>query len=56
MMVVELGHIVRGGEPELRTRGMIATRNVNMVRHPRGSYIAIPIALLSPTGPHQKPK
>ena len=40
MMVIELDHIVRGGEPYLHTRGMIASHSVNMVRHPRGSYIA----------------
>ena len=38
-------HIVRGGEPLFRTRGMIAPRSVNMVRHPRGCYIVIPIAV-----------
>ena len=36
MMVIELDH-VRGGEPYLRTRGMLASRSVNMVMHPRGS-------------------
>ena len=45
MMVMELDHIVRGGEPYLRPRGTIAARSVNMVRHPRGSYIVIPIAV-----------
>ena len=44
-MVIELDHIVRGGELELRTRGMVASRRVNMTRHPRGSYIVIPIAV-----------
>ena len=34
MMVLELDHIVRGGKPLLRTRGMIASRSVNMVRYP----------------------
>ena len=58
MMVIEFGNIVRGGEPSLRTRGMIAPCNVNMVRHPRGSYIVIviviSISLLSLGWPHQK--
>ena len=38
---------VRGGELLLRTRGIIASRSVNMVRYPRGSYsyIVIPIAV-----------
>ena len=44
-MVIEFDHIVRGGEPLLRTRGMIASRSVNMVRHPRVSYIVIPITV-----------
>ena len=44
-MVVELDHIVRGGEPLVRTRGMISSRSVNMVTHPRGSYMVIPIAV-----------
>ena len=34
---------MQGGKPYLRIRGMIASRRVNMVRHPRGSYIVIPI-------------
>ena len=41
MMLVELDHIVRSGEPYLRTRGMITSRSVNKVRHPRGGYIVI---------------
>ena len=45
VMVIELDHIVRGGEPYLCARGVIASCSVNMVRHPRGSYIVIPIAL-----------
>ena len=53
-MVIELYHIVRGGEPQLRTRGMIASRNVNMVRHPRGSYIVIPIAVSGVATPENK--
>ena len=39
MMVIELDHIVWGGEPKLRTRGVIASRSVDMVRHPGGSYM-----------------
>ena len=53
-MVIELDHIVRGGEPYLRTRGMIASRSVNMVRHPRGSYIVIPIAVSGVATPENK--
>ena len=34
MMVIQLDRIARGGEPLLRTRGMIASRSMNMVRHP----------------------
>ena len=45
MMVIELVHILRGEEPQFRTRGMIASRSVNMARHPRGSYVVIPIAV-----------
>ena len=54
MMVIELDHIVRCGKPYLRTRGMIASRRVNMVRHPRGSYIAIPIAVSGVATPENK--
>ena len=45
MMVIELDYFVRGGEPKLRTRGKIASRSVSMARHPRSSYIVIPIAV-----------
>ena len=34
-------HVVRGGEPSLRARGMIAPRCVKMVKHPRGSYTVL---------------
>ena len=44
-MVIELDHIVLGGEPQLRTRGMVVSRSMNMVRHPRGSYMVILIAV-----------
>ena len=54
MMVVEVDHVVRGGEPELRPRGMIASRSVNMVRHPRGSYIVILIAASGVATPENK--
>ena len=54
MMVTDLDHIVRGGEPHLRTRGMIASRSVNMVRHPRGRYIVIPIAVSGVVTPENK--
>ena len=54
MMVIELEHIVRGGEPQLRTRGIVALRSVNTVRHPRGSCIVIPIAVSGVTTPENK--
>ena len=54
MMVIELDNIVRGGEPSLRTREMIASRSVNMVRHPRGSCIVIPIAISGVVTPEKK--
>ena len=54
MMVIELDHIVRGGEPYLRARGMIASRSVNMVRHPRGSYRVISIAVFGVATPENK--
>ena len=54
MMVTELDHVVRGGEPRLRTRGMVASRSVKRVRHPRGSHIVNP--LLSLEWPHQETK
>ena len=34
-------HVVRGREPSLRARGMIAPRCVKMVKHPRGSYTVL---------------
>ena len=54
MMVVELDPIKWGGEPYLRTRGMIASRSVNMVRQPRGSYIVMPIAVSGVVTPENK--
>ena len=45
MTVTELDHSVRGGEPQLRARGMIASHSVDMLRHPRRSFIVIPIAI-----------
>ena len=35
-------YVLRGGQPYLRTRGIIASCNVNIVEHPRGSCIVIP--------------
>ena len=45
MMIIGLDHIVRGGQHKLRTRGIIASRSVNMVRHPRGSYTVMHVAV-----------
>ena len=54
MMVIDLDDIVRGGKPQLRTRGMIASRSVNMVSHRRGSYIVIPIEVSGVATPENK--
>ena len=54
MMGIELDHVVRVGEPKLRTREMIASRSVNMVRNPRGSYIVVPIAASGTATPENK--
>ena len=54
MMVVELDYVVRGGEPYLRTRGMVAQRSVNIGRPPRGSYIVLPIAASGVATPENK--
>ena len=54
MIVIELDHIVRGGEPYLRTRGMIASRSVNMARHPRGNCMVLPIAVSGVATPENK--
>ena len=54
MVLVELDHVVRGGEPQPRTRGMITSRSVNMIRHPRDSYIVIPIAVSGVATPENK--
>ena len=54
MTVIELDHIVRGGESQLLTRGMIASRSVNMVRHPRGSFIVMLTAVSGAATPENK--
>ena len=54
MMVIELDHTVRGGEPQLRTRGMIVSRSVNMARHLRGSFIVISAAVSGVATPENK--
>ena len=54
MMVIDLDQFVRGGELLLRTRGMIASRSMSMVRQPRGSYIVIPIAVSGVVTPENK--
>ena len=48
---------VRDGELLLRTSGMIVSQSVNMVRHSRGSYIVVPIAVSGsgPTGNYVNP-
>ena len=53
-MVIDLDHIVRGGEPQLRTRAMIASRSVNLVRHPRGSCIVMLIAVSGVATPENR--
>ena len=53
-MMVKLEHIVRGGEPQLRTKGIIASRSVDVVRYPRGSYIVIPIVVFGVATPENK--
>ena len=52
MMVID--HVVRRGEPYVRTRGMIASRRVNKVKHPRDSCILIPIAVSGVATPENK--
>ena len=47
-----VNHIVRGGGPQLRAREMIVSRSV--ARHPRGSYIVIPIAVSGVVTPKNK--
>ena len=54
MAVMEFDHIVRGGELYPRTRGTIASRSVNMVRHPRGSFIVLSIAVSGVAAPENK--
>ena len=53
-MVIELDSIVRGEEPKLRTRGMIASRSVNMVSRPRGGYIVIRFAVSGVATPENR--
>ena len=53
-MVIDIDHVVRGGEAELLTRGIIASRSVDTVRHTQGSYIAIPIAVSEVATPENK--
>ena len=45
---------VRGGEPQLRTRGMILSRSVYIVRHPRASCIVYPLLCLEVATPEKK--
>ena len=52
-MTVELDHIVRSGEPQLRARG-IESRSVITVRHPRGSYIVSPLLSLEVATPENQ--
>ena len=54
MVVVALDNLVQGGEPYFRTQGMIASRIVNVVRDPRGSYLEIPIAVSGVATPENK--
>ena len=54
MMVIELDQIMRGGEPLLRTSGMVASRSVKKVRHRRDSYLVIPIAVSGVATPENK--
>ena len=46
---------LRGGEPQLRTRRMVVSRSVYMVRHPRSSYIVYPLLSLEVATPENKP-
>ena len=46
--------LCRVENPKLRARRMIASRSVNMVRHPRGSYIVIPITVSGVATPENK--
>ena len=52
------GYLVRSYFAGWRTltpqRGMIASHSANMVRHPRGSYIVIPIAVSGVATPENK--
>ena len=53
-LAVELDHL-RGVETFLlRTRGLVVSRSVNMVRHPRGSYIVLPLLSLDVAIPENK--
>ena len=54
MMVIEWINIVRGGKPSLCTRGIIASRSVNMARHLPGSYMVIPDAVSGVATPENK--
>ena len=54
MTVIELDHIVL--TPHKGDDGMIASpiNSMDMVRHPRGSYIVIPIAVSGVATPENK--
>ena len=45
---------VRGGEPSLRTREMIGSCSVYVVRHARDSYIVTPLLSLEAAAPKNK--
>ena len=44
----------QGGEPQLRTRGMIVSLGVDMLGRPRGCYIVCPLLPLEVTTPENK--
>ena len=43
MIVVELDHLLRGGEPKLRTKRIIIPRSVYVVRQSQGSVKAVTV-------------
>ena len=53
-LTVELDHFFVWGEASLRTRGMMVSRSVYMVRHPRGSYAVSPLLSLEMATPEIK--
>ena len=53
MVVSYCVYIVRGGQPCVRARGMVVSRSVEMIMHPRGSCIVYSLLCLDTVTHHK---